>query len=356
MFKQAVINGYRAKVEKEIKIFFKKKVQESKRVDKDLGILTEELSRFVLRGGKRIRALLFILSFKSFNKKLSRDAYKFGAALEIAHGAALIHDDFIDQDDLRRGKPTIHRYFTKAFRKKLPAVKAERMGDNLAILGGDMIAAFATELALAAKFPASAKIRALEYFFWRSFDMGLGEMLDIHFSGRDNISKNRIMDINYLKTTTYTTEGPLVIGGILAGVPARKMSDLKKFGRLLGESFQIKDDLLGIFGDKKKLGKPLGSDLREGKMNYVVKQTLLNVAPDEKKKIMTFFRGKKKGKTINMKDFRSIIESSGSLKDTNDYINKRIFAAKKVLAASDLNEASKKSFNQIADYIVNRKS
>ncbi len=355
MFKKAIINSYRAKVEKEIKIFFIKKIQESKKVDKDLGILTEELSRFVLRGGKRIRALLFILSFKSFSKKLSRDAYKFGAALEIAHSAALIHDDLVDQDDLRRGKPTIHRYFSKKFKKRLPAAKARRMGENMAILGGDLVATFATELALATSFPAEEKIKALEYFYWRGFDMGLGEMLDIHFSGRENISKDRIININYLKTTTYTTEGPLIIGGILSGVPARKMSDLKKFGRLLGESFQIKDDILGMFGDKKKLGKPLGSDLREGKMNYIIKQTLESVVPGDKKIILAFFKGRK-GKTIGMRDLRSIIESSGSLRSTNAYIEKRILEAKRILNKSNLDEASKKDFNQIADYIVRRKS
>ncbi len=229
--------------------------------------LVREIRRLALLGGKRLRPALVLVGFRAAAGKggLSH-ALDAGVALELLHTYFLIHDDWMDRDAVRRGGPSVHVALARRF-------GAEHMGNSAAILAGDYAVALATEALARVRAPAGALRSLLEVFTQMQLHAVAGQQLDMVGSGRD-------VELVYaLKTASYTVEGPLKLGAVLAGAKAPLLNALSRYSRPAGVAFQLRDDVLSLFGDPARTGKPFASDLMSGKRTLLLKLALRRAKP-----------------------------------------------------------------------------
>jgi len=275
-------------------------------------LLYRGIKDFLRRPGKRIRSILFILSYLGYTRKKKvshNNLIKCSLSFELLHNFLLIHDDIIDKSDLRRGKPSLHNFFNN----KLHLNKKDCLGPDLSIVAGDIIFAFAVETLFSIDESPLRKEKALRNFTKTAAFTGIGEFIDV-VNNRTPIDKITQKDISLtytLKTAKYTFESPLVIGAILAGAPQEDISLLSKMGIILGEAFQIQDDLLDIFYPSKKTGKSTFSDLSESKKTILIWRTYSKADKKEKHFIKTFLKKPLKSREDLLK-MRHLIKKSGT--------------------------------------------
>jgi geranylgeranyl diphosphate synthase type I len=257
-------------------------------VSPDLDVM-DAAARGLLAGGKRFRALFCYWGWQSvaargdeFDPAAESAAALDGivavaAALEFFHAAALVHDDIMDNSDLRRGEPSLHRRFETLHRDRGWTGDAAAYGSAAALLLGDLLLGWSDELfeqgLVGADLATAAAARA-EFARMRS-DVMLGQYLDIleEHSWRSREEAEllpRAHRVIVYKSAKYSVEAPLVIGASLAGASLAQVTALREFGLPLGVAFQLRDDLLGVYGDPAVTGKPAGDDLREGKRTVLV--------------------------------------------------------------------------------------
>ncbi|WP_102192723.1 polyprenyl synthetase family protein [Microbacterium aurantiacum] len=237
-----------------------------------------------LVGGKRLRARFCHSGWSSVARFLDRNAvegealWDLCAALEIFQSAALVHDDLIDNSDTRRGRPAAHRALERAHLEAGWTGDADSFGRASAILLGDLLVAWSDDLMEAgiADHPHAATVRA-EYARMRR-DVTTGQFLDIAEESAWSVNPGathaeRALRVVSLKSARYSIEQPLLLGASLAGADAGQLAALRRFGHPLGMAFQLRDDVLGVFGDAAVTGKPAGDDLREGKRTVLIALT-----------------------------------------------------------------------------------
>ena len=223
--------------------------------------LTDAVADLTLRGGKRLRPALLCAAFRATSgdapATLPAAVIDVCASLELLQTFLLIHDDWMDQDERRRGGPTVHAAMRRRHGDK-------HLGDSLAILAGNLASAYAWQLVTHADTPPETGQRLLRVFFEMHQEVVHGQQLDL-------LAAEDVSLMQQLKTGSYTVRGPLALGAALAGASDRQQSVLQCFGRPLGEAFQMRDDLLGTFGDGERTGKSALSDLRRGKRTALVR-------------------------------------------------------------------------------------
>lgn len=228
----------------------------------------------LVTGGKRMRALLCYWGWRGAGGAAdSATIIAAGAALELFQAAALIHDDIIDRSDTRRGGPSVHRQFSTLHGDAGWALDAERFGHAAAILTGDLCLSLSEEMF--ARVDQGSNSRARAVFNIMRTEVMAGQYLDIleEVAGPSkphNTAVARASAIIRYKSAKYSSEHPLVLGGALAGAEASLLTGYSAFALPLGEAFQLRDDVLGVFGDPAQTGKPAGDDLREGKRTVLV--------------------------------------------------------------------------------------
>lgn len=234
-----------------------------------------------LQGGKRLRARFCHAGWRSVARFADREAtetdavWDLCAALEIFQSAALVHDDLIDNSDTRRGRPAAHRALEQQHRTMMWAGDADAFGRASAILLGDLLVAWSDDL-LEESLSAHSKAPAVrrEYARMRR-DVTTGQFLDIAEESAWHVNPpsehaDRALRVVSLKSARYSIEQPLLLGASLAGADAAQQDALRRFGHPVGMAFQLRDDVLGVFGDEAVTGKPAGDDLREGKRTVLI--------------------------------------------------------------------------------------
>ncbi len=286
---------------------------------------------FCLRDGKRIRPILLILSYKGYSpktKRVSSSLYSASTSIEMLHNFMLIHDDIIDKSDLRRGKPTMHKMLGKIIKTDSP----DTLGCDLAIVAGDLIYALAIDSFLSIKEESSRKQKALKYFTQTVTFTAMGEFIDT-LDGLKQVKDIKEKDVllNYsLKTARYTFENPLVIGAILAGADNKEIKKLEKIGLLIGQAFQIQDDIIGMFDTEKNIGKSLLSDLSELKKTMLVCHAYENLSAPQRKKFLNIFNKEKKS-LEDLEDVKEIFLNAGSLEYCLRQVQQRVEKSTKLL-------------------------
>ncbi|MCX5681310.1 MAG: polyprenyl synthetase family protein [Candidatus Omnitrophica bacterium] len=283
-------------------------------------ILFESILDFCARPGKRIRPLLMALSYQGYGRKRQtpKNFYTACGCLELLHNFMLIHDDIIDCSNLRRGKPTIHKILAKT----ISARKDEKLGENLAIVAGDIVYALAMDAFLTVSEDPARKEAALKYFIQTAGVTALGEFVDI-IHGFEQIDRIKEKDVflNYsLKTARYTFQCPLIMGALLAGAPQRDLKALSKIGLMVGQAFQIQDDMIGIFSTEKKIGKSILSDIEESKKTILVAHAYRHLKGKKKQDFLKIFKKPKKTYQ-DLIMIRKIFVESGSLSYSLKKIN-----------------------------------
>ncbi len=307
-----MIDQIKAKIDLSLKNFLIR-VKEEYKLGLVNKILFQSIKDFTLRKGKRIRPLLLILSYRGYKKTATPppdSLYNASTCIEFLHNFMLIHDDIIDRSDLRRGKPTLHKLLCKAAKTS----NQEKLGFDLSIIAGDIVYALAIDAFLAIDEDSQRKEEALKHFISTAAFTAMGEFIDIIHSVEplDRVREKDVF-LNYtLKTAKYTFECPLVIGAILAGAQKDDITKPSKFGIMIGQAFQIQDDILGIFASEKNIGKSILSDIAEFKKTILVCHAFHKLAGKEKKVFLeTFLKPKKTYADLVI--IRKIFINSGSL-------------------------------------------
>lgn len=250
------VGEIRRQVDEVLNRFFESKCDEAMRLSPRAIELVTEVRDLTMRGGKRLRPIVTAAAYRAASgKEDAKATIEAGAALELLQTYLLIHDDWMDEDDERRGGPAVHYVFQRRHGHA-------HLGASLGILAGDLASTFSWEVLLRARFPAARRDEGLALFVDIQKEVFAGQQLDL----MTDADVERMHD---LKTGSYTTRGPAELGGILADADEANMAALRGWSAPLGVAFQLRDDLLGTFGTVQETGKP-GEDLRHGKHNAVV--------------------------------------------------------------------------------------
>jgi len=207
------------------------------------------------------------------------------AALELLHASALVHDDLMDASDTRRGNPATHRAFEAEHDRAGWRGPAQQYGAAGAILLGDLLLSWSEELLRRCGLPLPAVAPALEVFDLCRSEVITGQFLDVSAQARGHADVETAMTVLRYKSAKYSIERPLQVGAALAGASGTTLAELGAFGLPLGEAFQLRDDLLGVYGDPEATGKPAGDDLVEGKRTVLVALALDAAPPAEAREL-----------------------------------------------------------------------
>lgn len=341
-------------LDKELEKFLAKKVNEAAKISPYAKELMEHIYDLTLRGGKRIRAALLYYSYLAHGGKNKTEAIRAAMSMELSETYLLIHDDIMDNDNLRRGGVTIHESYRMIAEDKFNGkTNSKDFGVSLGILAGDVSCAISNEIITDCKFAANYKIRALNELNKIYAVEGIGQTLDILSEIRDDVQKKDTILIHELKTVPYTFDGPIKIGAILAGADEKSIKRLEKYSYPLGTAFQIQDDILGMFGSEEKLGKPVTSDLKEGKKTLLILDALEKASDSQKDKILLNL-GNKRVNIRGLESVRKIIEQTGSLEYSKKLADDLVKKAISALNGMKLQKQGKEFLLKIADYMVNR--
>lgn len=256
----AFARAVKADVDGRLVTFAADRVAKAERIGPDVGAVASALFDVALRGGKRVRPVMVAAGAIACGGERSEITAAAGVALEVLHAYLLVHDDWMDDDEIRRGGPSAHVALRDRFHSR-------QTGDACAILAGDFGQAFAFEALSTLAVPAERALAAVQEVSRMLAEVVSGQILDVRGSahGRDAVET-----MHRLKTSSYTTETPVVLGAILAGADAPVREALRAAMSPVGVAFQLRDDWLGTFGDPARTGKSARSDLRRGKQTALV--------------------------------------------------------------------------------------
>lgn len=279
---QTIDEALPAAVAQELAGFLAGKRADAEAVDPTFAAAVDSLVDFVLGGGKRIRPTFAWWGWRGVGASPEDPAAVLHAvsALELFQGCALVHDDLMDDSTTRRGSATVHVDFARRHRGQGWLGAPERFGAAAAILLGDVALAWADDMLHGAGLGPDALRRALGVWQAMRTEVLGGQYLDVLTQVRGDETPEAALRVDRYKTAAYTVERPLHLGAAIAGADASLVGSYRRFGADIGIAFQLRDDLLGMFGDPEITGKPAGDDLREGKRTLLLASGLC--AADER--------------------------------------------------------------------------
>lgn len=239
---------------------------------------------FVLTGGKRLRPLFCYWGWRGAGGQDTDDAIIVASSLEIFHAFALIHDDIIDESPTRRGRPTVHRALAALHARSRWNGDTDHFGESLGILCGDLCLVWSDELLRTCGLPSDQVQEAQPLLHQMRTELVVGQYLDVLGQAAGSSLADALM-INRYKTAKYTVQRPLQIGGTLAGAESGLLAAYTAFGIPLGEAFQLRDDLLSVFGDPTVTGKTSLDDLRTGKPTALIALARGHATPAQHRRI-----------------------------------------------------------------------
>lgn len=301
------------------------------------------IPEFISRG-KMIRGALVYLGFEAFGGKDLSLADPLAAAVELLHAGFLIHDDIMDQDELRRGKPAIHVSLRDKFDNSFS--DSEKTAENIAICLGNIC------YFTAFNFINNRSVSRL--FNREAIITGLGQMDDLYLSSSQEIPNHeKILNIYRLKTAKYTFSLPLKTGAIMAGVDDKTLETLNELGIEIGTLFQMRDDELNLYGDTDKTGKPAGSDIREGKKT-LLHSLLLGNASEKHAEFIKDSLGNSQLDNDDIKKLREISIEYGAKKKHEKIASEFHLKASRIINHLDISGISRSLLKDILDYSYKR--
>jgi geranylgeranyl diphosphate synthase type I len=314
--------------------------QRLEEIGPELGVLLDGI-RDLLCGGKRLRAAFCYWAWRAAGGPDCPEIVSAAAGLECFQAAALLHDDVMDGSDTRRGRPSLHRRVSRLHQELGWAGESDRFGEAAAILAGDLCLSWSDELLSGSGLDAEALQAGRPVFDTMRTQLMGGQYLDVleqAVGGEDgDRAVERALLVLRYKSAKYTVEHPLLLGAALAGAGPQLCADLSAYGLPLGEAFQLRDDVLGVFGDPEVTGKPAGDDLREGKRTVLVAQ-VRRLGSTAQRDLVQRSLGNPQLDDRSLAAVRQAIEDSGALAAVEEMIEHRAQAAASALATADLDE------------------
>lgn len=301
-------------------------------VGTDLGPLADAARAFVLDGGKRLRPTFAYWGWRTVRSDSADDQGLVNAAasLELLHACALVHDDVMDASQTRRGRPSAHAAFADLHRASGWTGDADVFGTAGAILLGDLLLSWADAMFTAAGLADADHRRTRQVWDDMRQLVMAGQYLDALVQARGNFSADDALRVAKFKTSKYTVEGPLHLGAAAAGAPPEVFAVLTEYGLALGEAFQLRDDVLGVFGDPSRTGKPAGDDLVEGKRTLLVALAMEQAGPDEAA-LLRHCLGDRAMAQDRLAALREVIVTTGALDQVEHRIAQRAEEARAAL-------------------------
>lgn len=314
-------------------------------VGPELGALTDA-AHDLLSGGKRLRPTFCYWGWRGAGGADDDPIVSAAAALELFQAAALVHDDVIDASDTRRGRPSVHARLAALHREYDWAGDPDSFGNAGAILLGDLLLCWSDELLTGSGLDAEQLVRARPVYERMRTEVGAGQYLDVLAQARradpPDQRADRANRVIRAKAARYSVEQPLLLGGRAAGASPNVVSCYSAYGLAIGEAFQLRDDVLGVFGDPETTGKPAGDDLREGKQTLLVTYAA-KAADPEQADLFDRRLGNPDLDGPGVAELRSAITDTGALDRVEALIAERLEQARHALAettlAHDANEA-----------------
>nr|MDO8080016.1 polyprenyl synthetase family protein [Candidatus Freyarchaeota archaeon] len=320
----------------------------------DHKIYYSNIKEFILRGGKKLRPISLIQAYRGVadsNEKIFLPSI----SVELLHNATLIHDDLIDHDELRRNGPTFHVNYREWYRREVSSDgKAEDFGNTMAILGGNTTYNLGIEALLSSKFPHNLICEAINLYQNVFQELIEGVMFESLIQRRDNVTMDEYLKMIKMKTSALL-EKSIQIGAVLGGATSNQIKALKEYAVLVGQAFQIQDDVLGTFGAESDTGKPTDGDIKEGKRTVLVVQTFNNASPKELN-VLRKILGNSNANPSEVERVRKIFQETGALENSKKIALQLKEEAKKRLlkAKPPLNNEPQQFFLNLADFVVSR--
>lgn len=271
-------------------------------------LVFKQLKSFVGKG-KMIRGGLVYFTYDFFDKKPDDLCLKIAAAMEIIHAALLIHDDIMDEDTFRRGEKTVYAFY-QDWAKKQHIKNPENLGKNLGICIGDIVIFLCFDLLSSTENNFTDKHKEIINSLSKELvRVGFGQIQDVVLASKEkNVTCEDIINLYCYKTARYTFSLPLVLSAVALEINSSLKKDLEKFGEHLGLIFQIKDDDLGMMGNVEEIGKPVGSDVREGKKTLYYFFLFQKSTSSERKELKKIFGNKNLSKA-DLSYVRKLVQS-----------------------------------------------
>lgn len=317
-----------------------------------------EAASATLVGGKRLRARFCHAGWQAIAHAggslatETAELWDLCAALEIFQSAALVHDDIIDNSDTRRGRPASHRALEQHHRGAAWSGDAEAFGRGAAVLLGDLLVAWSDDLLeeALAQHPHASAVRRVYARMRR--DVTTGQFLDVAEESAWSVNPieehaERALRVVSLKSARYSVEQPLLLGATFAGADAEQASALRAFGHPVGVAFQLRDDVLGVFGDEAVTGKPSGDDLREGKRTALIAFTREALAAPART-VLDELLGDPDLSPEQISSLQATIVGSGALDRVEELIARYAHEADRALSGARLDNAAVGSLRDLA--------
>lgn len=342
-------------VDDELAAFFDDRERAFVLIGEDLVPVVEAARRFVLDGGKRLRPLFAYWGWRSAGVG---DGYSPGlisaaASLELLHACALVHDDVMDASETRRGRAAAHAAFAERHRAAGWSGDAAVFGTAAAIVLGDLLLAWSDSMFASATIGAAERLGARGVYDEMRQLVMAGQYLDVLVQARGAFSIDEALRVIEYKTSKYTVEGPLHLGAAAAGAPVEVFAVLSDYGLPLGEAFQLRDDVLGVFGDPSRTGKPAGDDLLEGKRTLLV-ALAMNQAGDTQATLLRRYLGDRSIAEDRVAELREVIVATGALDQVEQRISLRADEARKALRTDAISDDAKAALDALVTAATER--
>ena len=296
--------------------------------------LYDAAAHLIVNGGKRLRPYMVIKSCQILKSKAS-NAMPAASAVEMVHNFTLVHDDIMDNDEMRHGVPTVHKKF----------------GMPIAILAGDVLFSKAFQIITNSKLSASATTQLVSRLAKACVDVCEGQLLDVKMAEEKKIPSQAEYITMIGKKTAALFDVSCAMGAICATNKTKDISNLSSFGRNLGIAFQITDDLIGVMGDSKITKKPVGNDLREGKKSLPILMAIKSAKANDKKIILKAFGNSK----ISRKDLNKAVETIRSLGIEENVREQALkYAEKAEKSLESYSGSAKMELIALLDFVVKR--
>jgi geranylgeranyl diphosphate synthase type I len=328
-------------------------------------------SRALLAGGKRFRALFCYWGWQAvarddiFDDAAVAEGLESvllaATALEVFHAAALVHDDIMDNSDTRRGMPAVHRKFEQLHRESNWLGSPAAFGQSSALLLGDLLLGWSDELFAegVSRLPdLSARTAARAEFNLMRTEVTVGQYLDILEENAwarqpENELLSRANRVIVFKSAKYSVEAPLAIGASLGGGSLAQVAALREFGLPLGVAFQLRDDMLGVFGDPTVTGKPSGDDLREGKRTVLIAIAREKLPPNARR-LLDELLGDPELSDQQVELLQNTIQDSGAIDELERMIEENTRVALESIAEAPLSRSAREQLTRLADTVIRR--
>jgi geranylgeranyl diphosphate synthase type I len=309
---------FKTRIDEVLHQFVAQEADQFAEIDPLLTPVAEQLEAAVAEG-KRLRAAFCYWGWRAVGQPDSDALVRAAASMELVHAAAVVHDDLIDDSPLRHGRPTAHIALRGAVRRRPRSAAHAR---SLAMLVGDLLMALAGQLFATSGLPAAYLARARPLWSVMARELIAGECLEILRTGAGPDTTASLKVIRY-KTAKYTVEQPLLIGGALAGAGTRLREGYCAYGLPLGEAFQLRDDLLGLFGDPERTGKANADDVRGHRPTALLAETW-RLAGDADRERLRALLGRRRPDADALDAVREVMRRLGAPDRIEDMISARV--------------------------------